>query len=519
MDDDQPIAEAVLIEGERILAVGSERDLVARAPDAALIDLGGRVLMPGLVEPHGHPSGSAVFVSEFVVDIRPVVLETADQVMDALRSAISERPEGVLANGWDPLLQRGLNEPTMAELDALAGDVPLVIVHNSGHAVYFNAAAARVAGVTRETPDPDGAAFRRDENGDLTGVGVEAGVLLLLAGPTMAKAQSEFPKLFADELVRANRAGVTTVADLGWNPAQNALLDVLRDSGALTARLRLYEMSTATGGAIGRADAGDDLVRQIGIKTWADGSPWTGNIATSFPYLSNDVTASIGLEPGHVGAANFTEEEILSISQRYAAEGWQLSCHAHGDLAIDSVLNAWERVILDSGLTDHRFRLEHVGAMTPEQFERAAALGVTVSVFADHVYYWGDVLVDDLFGEPGERWADAAAAFATGIRATFHNDGTVTPLEPFRNMAVAETRRSRSGRVLDGAAGVLRSDALRAHTINAAWQLRSDDVLGSITVGKYADLVIVDRDPSTVSAEELAETRVLGVYLAGVPVL
>ena len=516
LDETTPLAGAVLVDGERITAIGSERELRAMLPEgAAIVELGDRVLMPGLIEPHGHPIESAVLLSENVVDIRPVVMRDPEAVFECIRAAIASQSEGVMANGWDPLLQLGLVDPTLASLDELAGDVPLLILHNSGHSAFFNTAAARLGGISRETADPPGASYGRDAAGNLSGAAHETAAILTVAGPFLARGYADFPRLLAAELQRANAAGVTTLCEMSWNPDQVPLVAAARQSKELTARLRFYEMSHPGGTSTTPRDNGDDIVAQVGIKTWADGSPWVGNIATSFPYLTNATTAGMGLEPDHRGTANFSQEQLTEISRGYAAQGWQLACHAHGDLAIDSVLNAWEVVIAELHLTDHRFRLEHVGAITAAQCERAASLGVTVSVFVDHIHYWGDVLVDGLFGEPGKRWADAQSAVAAGIRTTFHNDGTVTPLEPFRNMAVAMTRLSNTGRKLDGAEGVSLDDALRAHTVNAAWQLQAEDQIGSIAVGKYADLIIVDRDPHAVDAETLANTQVHSTYLAG----
>jgi hypothetical protein len=262
------------------------------------------------------------------------------------------------------------------------------------------------------------------------------------------------------------------------------------------------------------------MLKQIGIKIWADGSPWVGSIAASFPYLDTKATRELGLEPHHVGAANYTESELFDIALPYAREGWQMACHAHGDLAIDMVLNVYERLITDLDLVDCRFRLEHVGAMTRAQFERARHLGVTVSVFVDHVYYWGDVLIDDLFGpEHGSRWADAGSAFHAGHRATFHNDGSVTPAEPFRNMQTAITRRARSGRILATEFEVSRLDALRAHTTNAAWQLREEGRLGVLAPGAHADFIVVDGDPLTIPVEELAALRVRETWVGGTRVV
>lgn len=516
LDKSNPRTSAVLVEDQRIAAIGTEPELRAIAPvNVAVVELGDRVLMPGLIEPHGHPTSSAVLLSEHVVDIRPVVVKEPEVIVDRIRAAIASQPAGVLANGWDPLLQVGLIDPTLASLDELAGEVPLVIVHNSGHSAFFNTAAAKLAGISRETPNPPGASYGRDEAGELTGVAHETAAIFSVAGPFLASSYADFGRLITAELQRANAAGVTTLCDMSWNPAQAPLLALARKEHELTARLRFYEMSHPGGTSIVPRENGDDIVTQVGIKTWADGSPWVGNIATSFPYLTNATTAAMGLEPEHRGIANFSQEQLTEISRGYADQGWQLACHAHGDLAIDSVLNAWEAVITELGLTDHRFRLEHVGAITAAQCVRAASLGVTVSVFVDHIHYWGDVLVDQLFGEPGKRWADAQSAVAAGIRTTFHNDGTVTPLEPFRNMSVAMTRLSNTGHKLDGADGVSLEDALDAHTVNAAWQLQSDDHIGSIEVGKYADLIIVDHDPHAVTPEDLANTQVLATYFAG----
>ncbi|UFS60799.1 amidohydrolase [Subtercola endophyticus] len=568
-------AEAVLVVDDRIRAVGSEAELRGLADgDTEVVELGQSCLMPGLIEPHGHPSSAAVLLSDYVLDIRPVTLATADEVTAALTAALAERPVGVFANGWDPLLQKGLVNPTIQSLDALAGAIPLVILHNSGHSVFFNSAAARAAGLDDSTPDPAGSSFGRDAQGHLTGVGYEAGAVFQVCSPVLLQARGDFVRVFRDEVARTNAAGVTTIADLSWEASTQAGLEAVRAEHPLTVRLRLYEMSAPGARASVALENGDDVVRQIGVKTWADGSPWIGNIATSYPYLDTAATRAMGLEPGHHGALNFDSAQILAISRQYAAAGWQLACHAHGDLAIDATLDAWQQVIEENSLTDHRFRLEHVGAMTASQFARAAALGVVVSIFSDHLYYWGDVLVDDLFGpEHGGRWADSAAAIAAGLAPTFHNDGTVTPLEPFRNMATAMTRRTRSGRLLtsaggfggaasaaagagdaegagatgnrvggsvagagagagaagvgglaaggagatnDGAlVGIGIDDALRAHTTAAAKQLFAEEIVGSIEPGKYADLIVIDRDPYAVTPEELAATRVLATYFAG----
>ncbi|MDF2507799.1 MAG: amidohydrolase [Microbacterium sp.] len=511
-------AEAMAVDGGTIVAVGSSDDLRHSFPDADVVALEGWV-MPGLIEPHGHPGFSAILLSDLVVDLRPVVIPDADGVLAALRTAVADAAgEAVFANGWDALLQRGLPDPDIRFLDELAGSVPLVVIHNSGHSVYFNTAAAFAAGLDRNTPDPAGASFGRDAAGELTGVAREAAAVEMVVAPMLAKAQQHLPRILPAHLTDLASRGITTVSDLSWNPDLNPLIETLRAQGEMPVRLRWYEMSRPDGTPAAR-EGGDAVFRQTGAKIWSDGSPWVGNIATSFPYLDTPATRSLGLEPHHVGNANYTAEQLRTIAEPYAAAGWQLACHVHGDLAIDATLDVYEQLIGQHGLADHRFRLEHCGAMMPAQFERAAALGVTVSIFVDHITYWGEVLVDDLFGaEHGGAWADAGAAFAAGHRATFHNDGWVTPNEPFRNMAVAETRTTRNGYRMPGGSAVTREQALLAHTAHAAWQLFSDHEVGALAPGLLADFIVVDRDPVMVSAQDLAATQVKATYVSGIRV-
>jgi predicted amidohydrolase YtcJ len=504
MDEAAPSASAVAIRDGRIVYVGDPGGARAFTGDSTVVtDLGDGVLLPAFVEAHGHPLSEAILLGPDIVDIRPVTVASADDVVRIIRDEVAAAgPDGVYLNGWDPLLQTGLPAPTLEWLDALSPDAPLAILHNSGHSAYFNTAAARAAGVTHDTPDPVGASFGRDADGELDGSLLETGAVMAIFGPRLQVTPERYAEYLRATSHRLNAAGITTVGELGFDPNTEPLLDAARQAGALSVRLRLYEMTGPGLKASGEPGSGDALVRRVGAKLWADGSPWVGNVATSFGYLDTPATRAMGLEPGHHGHANYSPEQVLDISRAYARAGWQLACHAHGDLAVDSVLDAWETILAETPGQDRRFRLEHVGAMTGPQFQRAARLGVSTSLFIDHLYYWGDVLVDDLFGAAhGGPWAAARSALDAGIRISFHNDGTVSPPEPLRNIEIAATRRSRSGRVLAPEERITVEQALRAETIDSAYQLFSDHEVGSITVGKYADLVILGRNPLEVDVD------------------
>jgi predicted amidohydrolase YtcJ len=514
VDEARPTAEALAVADGRIIAVGTRSDVAGFiGPDTQSIDLGDGCVMPGFVEAHGHPLMEAVALSDRIVDIRPVTMRSADDVVDAVRREVAERgPDGAYLNGWDPLLQPGLPEPTLTWLDHVASDGPLVILHNSGHKAFFNSHAARRTRLNRDTPDPKGAKFGRDAHGDLDGTAEETGAVFpLLSG---AISPSDYPAMLLAECARLNRAGLTTCSEMAFDPGFRPLVDGLRDQ--LAVRLRTYEISNPQMSTDAASGDGDDILRQVGIKIWVDGSPWIGNIALSFPYLDTAATRTIGVTPGSCGHANYTREQLAEIVGAYFPLGWPMACHVQGDAGVDTILDVYEEALQRNPRDDHRLRLEHVGAIRPEQLKRAVALGVTCSIFVDQIHYWGDIIVDGLFGpERGSRWMPAGSAVATGMRISLHNDPPVTPEEPLRNISVAATRTAPSGRVLPPEERLTVEQAIRAQTIDAAWQLFADDVIGSLEVGKYADMVVLSADPRTVSPERIADLDVRGTFLAG----
>jgi predicted amidohydrolase YtcJ len=514
VDELQPTAEALAVSDGRIIAVGSADQIDHWiGPSTRTLDLGDGCVMPGLVEAHGHPLMEAIVLSDRMVDIRPVTLSTADDVVAAIKAEVVKRgADGAYLNGWDALLQAGLPEPTLAWLDGVSPEHPLVIVHNSGHKAYFNSAAAARIGLTRDTPDPKGASYGRDANGDLDGTAQEIQAVFPLVGGAIQP--SDYPAMLHAELARLNRAGLTTCSEMAFDPMFRPMIEQLRDH--LTVRLRVYEISNAAMATDMTPDNGDHLLRQPGIKIWVDGSPWIGNIDLSFPYLDTDATRIIGIPKGSCGCANYTREQLTEIVGAYFPHGWQMACHVQGDAGADTILDVYEEALRRWPRDDHRLRLEHVGAIRDDQLQRAHDLGVTCSLFVDQIHYWGDIVVEGLFGpERGNRWMPCGSAVKTGMRISLHNDPPVTPEEPLRNISVAVTRTSPSGRVIGPEQRITVEQAIRAQTIDAAWQLFADDVIGSLEVGKYADMVVLSADPRAVAPETIADLQVRATFLAG----
>jgi predicted amidohydrolase YtcJ len=526
LDRRQPTAEAVAVEDGRIVAVGRQDEVEARAGGPGqLVDLAGRALLPGFVEAHGHPLNVANVLAPPATDVRPFGTATGAEVERRIRDVVRSRPPGTpcLFYGIDPLLQRDLTLPTMADLDRLAPEHPILVVSNSGHAGYGNRLLFDAAQVDRHTVDPPGAEFMHGPDGELTGEAREVGAVFALAVPLVGAGVVGGEQQLRWACEDYARAGFTTVSDMAYSSAdRRALADVTGASDA-PIRIRAYEMGTPALAAdrshrpTGAPAPAAHRFAQIGMKLWADGSPWQGNIATSFPYLDTDATRAMGLGSCHHGDMNYTAEQLQGLAGGFADQGWQLACHVHGDVAIDVVLDAYEAAADRTAGEDRRPRLEHCGAMRPDQYDRAAGLGVTVSLFIQHLWYWGDVLVDGLFGpEHGGRWMAARSALDAGVRISLHNDGMVTPPDPLGNIATAVNRRAKgSGRVIGAEQCISLDEALRAQTIDAAWQLFLDQDLGTIETGKHADLVVLSADPRAVSPDAIGNLEVVATFLDG----
>jgi predicted amidohydrolase YtcJ len=262
-------------------------------------------------------------------------------------------------------------------------------------------------------------------------------------------------------------------------------------------------------------------LKKQGIKLWADGSPWVGTIAASFPYLDNDTTrnAAIKIGPGGEGEMNYTRAQLNDILDKLTPSGYQMAFHCNGDVGMDVVLDAYEYALSKFNLlgTDHRWRIEHLGACRADQFERAARMGVGLSMSPFQFIYWGDKLDGEMFpSEIGSQWQSVGDAFRSGAVVSFHNDGSVSPPIPLLNWQATTTRQTASGKVHGANQAISLDDAIKAHTVNAAHMLHRDDEIGSIEVGKLADFCELSSDPYVADLHKLTEqVKVLGTWVGG----
>lgn len=282
-------------------------------------------------------------------------------------------------------------------------------------------------------------------------------------------------------------------------------------------RVRAYERINAEQTTVAEPENGDDIFRIGGVKIWADGSPFVGNIWLNRPYLDTDLTINrMGLPKGNTGSMNYEPDQLLETLVTHAARGWQLSTHVQGERAADVVLDCYEQAIRAHPKSDHRFRLEHCATLRDDQIERAMKLGVVCSFFPNHLYYWGEPIADAMFGpDVAARYMPFGSAAQAGMRFSLHCDAPMTDPDPLQCAQIAVTRQTQNGRVIGPEQCVDIDQALKAVTINAAYQLFMDDRVGSIEVGKYADFVILEQNPRKVDPATLGNISVLGTWLGG----
>ncbi len=513
-----PAAEAMLVEEGRIAWVGMLDDMPEAAEGMARLDLKGKVVVPGFVEPHMHLPPLAMMHG--FSNIGPNRFDSTEQALAQLAEDAANTPKGewVVGRQFDPSLQHGPDYLTKDMLDAVSTDHPVFVYNTSLHLGYCNSVALTLAGIDATTPDPQGAEIGRDAQGNPNGV--------LKAGPAMALVVRHNTKLKHGNIAegclsvlrQANAVGITMLCDQGTGMFQGIkeleVYQSMRESGRMTARFR-YSVSQAMAQRWDEAKLlwgeGDEWVRRTGWKIVSDGSNQgrTG--------LQREAFIGIDGDNAH-GMAYIEKAELDAAVETRLRQGWAVCVHANGDAAIDRALDAFAKAKakgLDPAAM--RCRIEHCSILHDEQIEQMAQLGLSPSFLIGHVHYWGKAFVEDIFGlEKASKLDRTGACEDQGIRWSLHSDDPVTEMNPLRCMENAVVRNMwRSDELLSPEERVPAAAALRAMTIDAAWQCHSDHEVGSLEVGKFADFVVLDQDPLTMAPEGLGSIEVLQTWVGG----
>jgi len=522
LDPANRVVEALAVRDGRIAAVGSEADVLAlQGPATAVVDLGGQALLPGFIDAHGHIAQVARASATVNVASPPVgSVETIEDLQSALRRYIREQdvPPGswIVAAGYDDALLSEQRHPTRFELDAVSTEHPILALHVSLHLASANSTALALAGVTAETPDPPSGVFRRVEGSDEpNGVMEEHAMYAVfgrvpqLDGPEMLAALREAQNVYASH-------GFTTAQDGGTDSGSFELLKLAEDQGVLFLDVVAYGFWNDFGAVVeaAREPVGvyDGHLKLGGGKIVLDGSPQGKTAWLTEPYH----VPPEGQAADYAGYPAFDDEAVYAFAKRLRSQDWPLLAHANGDAAAEQWIRTVERLRKELGESDWRPVMIHAQGLRRDQLPRVADVGMIPSFFVAHTFYWGDWHRDSVFGpERGARISPAASALASGVRFTIHNDAPVVPPDGTFLLWTAVNRITRSGQVLGEDERLTAEQALRALTIDAAYQAFEEDQKGSLEPGKLADLVILSANPLDVEPIAIREIEVVETIKAG----
>ena len=508
VNDRQPEAEAVAVKDGKIVYVGDKKGaLDLKGENTNLVDLQGKTILPGFINPHTHITLDAIVSAS--TDVSPFKYKTIKEVIDVLKEAVKKGP--VLAWGYDPSLMSDPGELNFETLDAISKDTPIVVVNKSGHIAYGNHKAFEIAKVTDQTPNPVGGSYQRDKEGDLTGVGYEVPAVGRLVSAVNNLSTDELSKLTRQALKVFADAGYTTVTDLALGlpvPTPEEHIKLLRDASVgpdASVRIQGYMVTNLLDKIPDLRKQNTDMFKILGLKIWADGSIQGYTAAMKEDYKDLETK----------GKLNFSQDQLTEIVKNARKQGIQVAVHANGDQAVEDTLQAFEKAQEAYPSDDARFRIEHASIVDPGQWKRIAKLKATPSFTEYHVYYWGDVFQDKILGESRTELLDAAqTAKDLGLKFSF-NDDTLGPPNPLLFLQVAATRKTDDGRVLNAKEKISVDDAIKGLTLYPAWQSFRENELGSIETGKYADFVILDQNPRKIDVNQIKDIKISGRWLNG----
>jgi predicted amidohydrolase YtcJ len=516
INDSQPTAEAVAVMDGRILAVGTLADLSRyQDPSTERFDLDGRALLPGFVDSHGHVvfGGLQALSANLlappdgeVTDIANLQQTLRDWAED--NSAAVEQAGVIIGFGYDNAQLAEVRHPTREELDAVSQDLPIMIVHQSGHLAVANTKALEVAGYDASTEDPPGGVIQRGADGEPNGVLEEYAFfgamvpMLRELGPealaAFAAAGAELWASFGYTTAQDGRASAGVVETLKAVAAEGKIpIDVVAYPDVLEARDYIGENVS---------QEYDNGIRVGGAKLTIDGSPQGFTALRDRPYYD-----PVGdYPPGYSGYAAVTMEQVQDAINWCYDNGIQVITHANGEGASDMLIAALAAAQAEYGDPGNRPVLIHGQFMREDQVDSIQDLGVFPSLFPMHTFYWGDWHRDHTVGPVNaENISPTGWVRQRGMMFGSHHDAPVAFPDSMRILSATVTRRTRSGDILGPAQRVDVMTALKAMTIWPAWQHFEEDRKGSIEPGKLADFVVLSADPTSVDPETLSELSVL----------
>lgn len=524
LDDRDTRAGSIAISDGKIIGVWNSseppRDEVRMEKETKVIDLEGKTIIPGFIDTHNHILWYALNKAKVNCSTPPN--KNIEDILQAIEKKVKDSSPGewIEGFGYDDTLLAEKRHPTKEDLDKVAPEHPVYIEHISSHFGVANSQALELSGLTDVTPNPPGGHFGRNENGELDGVLYELDAMEAVRKFIPQKSKEEKIELLEKAAKEYVGVGITTNTDAAVedldslevhleaaknreNPMRTQLMIMhylLRKDGPFGYYTR-EELDTEL------QKRSEGLARLDSAKLFQDGSIQGMTGALRKPYYNDPIV--IGDLIHEEGAF---QEEVLHLHQR----GFRVTIHGNGDRAIGSILDAYEYALETDPREDHRHRIEHVQSGTTRDLEKMNRLNVAGSFFINHVYYWGDRHESIFLGpERGRRISPLKEAVDHQLLFTLHSDCPVTPISPLFSVWIAVNRKTRDGKVLGPEQRIDVLTALKAMTIYGAKLIFREDELGSIEVGKLADLAILDCDPTAVESDEIKDIEVEATYVGG----
>lgn len=492
--------EAVLTDGGKIVGVGSYVNL--QVPQAEEVDLEGRCLMPAFIDPHSHLSSLASSMSLCQLQGAGSFGELAAR----LKEYAARRPSGetVVGTGYDhTLLEEGVH-PDRKFLDELFPDRPVLLSHASGHMGVVNSAALAMLGIAPDTPDPDGGKIGREDDGVTPNGYLEENAFIRLATKLPMPATDPMADLEKAQEVYLSH-GITLCQD---GLTTQAVYDLLSRADLTVDVVGYADWKNTQGLAHTPEWQGKGKFRLGGWKVILDGSPQGRTAWMEEPYEG---------EEDYRGYPAYTDGEVTDAVAAALTQNVQILAHCNGDAACAQFIRACRAAQeqVSKPVADIRPVMVHAQLARKEQLGEMAALGILPSFFLAHVYHWGDVHLRNFGPARAGRISPAATAQALGLPFTLHQDTPVLPPDMLETVWCAAARVTRGGVTLGPEEKLSVTDALKAVTLHAAYQYGLEGERGSIEVGKAADFVLLDRDPTAVEPEELRRLQVLSTIKDG----
>ena len=529
-------AEAIYVKNGIIEALGTYEELKQYENQVdKVIDLAGKTLLPGFIDPHTHSVLSAFLAP--MVDLSGFKHNSEAEVWAHLAEQTNnyKADEWILAKGIDPILVKDLDAPHISFLDSLVPNNPLLMISQSMHTYWANSQAFALAGISKDTPDPtEHSYYEKDSTGELTGQIMEQEAFKAFQDLVLAALGKE--RLLDNSLQAIYdypKNGNTTITTMGLtsgNPQVVRLYQHLSGKATFTNQLFsklgfLPKRQPAVRHFVfirqdfdhllpKSVENGDDFFKIVGVKMWHDGSPYTGSMYLKEPYLHTDLTKNgFHIPEGHKGERLIDQDDLKKMVKHYQGLGWQVAVHTQGDLAIEETLAAFEAC---ADGQNHRHRLEHCLLLSDNSIEKMNKLGVTPSLHINHLWYYGNALRDEIIGEErANKILPVQKTIKNRLSPTLHADQPMFESHPLHLIHTSVNRKTREGELLGEDQQISVLDALKAMTINGAYQIKMEDKIGSIKVGKYADFVILNKNPLLIPKEELKDIQVLHTIANG----